>query len=96
MPILTQPVSRSPRRRPWLWVLLAVPGLVFLLMAGLVGWSWFRPVKLAYGECEVAFGRCFTPGIPGAPESGPGWGQWRIKLSGEEPPAWYFVVWSWF
>jgi hypothetical protein len=47
MPILTQPASRSPRRRPWLWVVLVVPGVLFLLLVGLVAWSWNEPVQFS-------------------------------------------------
>lgn len=43
MPLLTQPASPSPRRRPWLWVGLGVPGAVFLLLVGLATTSWDRP-----------------------------------------------------
>lgn len=59
MPLLTQPTSPSHRPRPRLWVLLGMPGLVFLLLAGLlVGllvqswdhptWCWFDRLHLMF------------------------------------------------
>lgn len=53
MPILTQPAPPSSRRRPWLWVLLGVLGVVFLLFA----WSWLAPVRLEANGFHLLFGR---------------------------------------
>ena len=55
MPILTQPTSHSQRRRPWLWVFLGVPGVVSVLLMGVVVRGWFLPVELALGKVRVGF-----------------------------------------
>jgi hypothetical protein len=57
MPILIQPTPASQRRRPWLWALLGVPGVVGLLLTGLVMWSWDHPVKGTFGRTKISFGR---------------------------------------
>jgi hypothetical protein len=53
MPILTQPTPAS-QRRPWLWVVFGVPGVVLALLVGLVAWSWGRPVKIGVGRRFIA------------------------------------------
>ena len=49
MPILAQPNPHAKRRRPWLWVLLGGPGMVLVLLLGLVAWSWDHPRRLGLG-----------------------------------------------
>jgi hypothetical protein len=75
MPILTQPTSASQRRRPWLWVLLGVPGGVLALLVGLVAWSFYQPVTFRFGSHQAGLG-CGMKGADAfsaslAPESKP-------------------------
>ena len=56
MPILTQPTTPPAYRRPWLWVLLGVPGVVLVLLVSLVAWSWDHPVEYITEQCGLCFG----------------------------------------
>ena len=55
MPLLTQPASLS-QRRPWLWLLLSVPGALVVLLIGLVAWSFSEPITLEAGGHGVGLG----------------------------------------
>jgi hypothetical protein len=55
MPILAEPDRK--RRRTWLLALLAMPGAIFLLLAGLVAWSWDHPVHVEIGGGAVSMSR---------------------------------------
>jgi hypothetical protein len=72
MPILAQNDSHPKRRRPRLWVLLAVPGLVVLLLVGLVAWSWDRPVTVRFADQALYCG--YTYQIPIAANRPSIWG----------------------
>jgi hypothetical protein len=76
MPIITEPNGK--RRRTGLLALLAIPGVILLLLAGLVAWSWGQPVHLDIGAGTIRFGRTpvwqdfhFAPGFfPQSAQSG--------------------------
>ena len=55
MPLLVQPASPS-QRRPWLWLLLSVSGVLVALLIGLVVWSFSEPITLDVGDHEVGLG----------------------------------------
>jgi hypothetical protein len=57
MPIRTQPDPHPKRRRPWLWALLSVPGVLVLLVAGLGVWGCLGYRHYTFGRHAVWFGR---------------------------------------
>jgi hypothetical protein len=78
MPILTQPTPASQRRRPWLWVVLGLPGMVLALLVGLVAWSWDHPITFAAGKTTIGLGRTlYEVSRPYAP----GWDRRREPLN---------------
>jgi hypothetical protein len=94
MPILTQPDPHPKRRRPWLWVLVAVP-MVLMLLGGLVAWCCHRGMFFGTPTHWVAFGN--TPWIPQRfppPDTPPGYGYWLIKLPGGRETGWYTIIWT--
>jgi hypothetical protein len=103
MPILTQPDPHPKRRRPWLWVLLGVPGVVLALLVGLVAWSWEKPVLLGNVGRGISFSRTSQELAPFSSHSAagyawlhqPGFGWCAIKLPGGPKSGWYGVFWYW-
>ena len=64
MPLLIQPASPSQHRRPWTYVLMGVPGVALLLLAGSMAWGWFSPIYLDLGQGKgVRIERSPTPPI---------------------------------
>jgi hypothetical protein len=53
MPILAQPNPHPKRRCPWLWGLLGGPGIVFLLVTGVMAWSWNHHIAFQVGRILV-------------------------------------------
>jgi hypothetical protein len=71
MPLLTATDPPRKHRAPaWLWALLAVPGIILVLLVGLVAWTWDHPVSFRVGDRWVRMWRFpadtapFGPGIP--------------------------------
>lgn len=92
MPILTE--SDQPRkRRASVW--LCFLAVVVLLLGGAFVWSWFYPVRLAYGTRWVVFGRTTYNRLSDGWESGPGNVLCSFKIPGGQNAGWYGVEWQW-
>lgn len=55
MPLLPE-ASPPKARHSWLLALLGLPGVLVLLLAGLVAWSWNQPVELSFGQSYLRWG----------------------------------------
>lgn len=57
MPIVTASAQQRNFRPSWVLALLAISTLVFLVLVGVVGWSWDHPVALQMGGRHLRLGR---------------------------------------
>jgi hypothetical protein len=72
MPVVAEPEPRRTRSRGWLW-LLAVPVLLLVVLLGVVGYSFVRPVEWEWNGIVVSVhGR--------ASHEEPGWRQVDASL----------------
>jgi len=94
MPILTQS-STASQRRSWLRLLLGVPVVACSVLAGLVWWSWERPVRIGEGTRWVVFGRRSYDPKDMDIEWGPGYSWWTFRLPGDPGTVLYGVGLRW-
>jgi hypothetical protein len=99
MPLLTETTHPRMRRVP-VWLLMLT--MVVLPLVGVVGWSCYQPLTLAYELKGIAFGRVPADHLSHwqrvsgyAWQDGPAYGGRAVKLPGGEKTSWYWIGWGW-